>query len=599
MSFDDRDKEFGNKKSDEEDFYELKHRSKDDNDDSMNDFLKDEDFELEGYQEEEERSVESEGLRSKRIKQRKKRRKTIFKIAAILFVLVVVAVAIVFWLVPWVKNRFFSETEVPEGERITIPESLVLGDDINIVFSCAGENLLEPEISSIIFSSYYRGDNKLISLCIPPRTLMEIPGFGTEVIGRSVNIGGMDLMDLTLEDDLGMDIKIDYHILFDVYNTVNELGGIDIQMDEEVSIKNYDDGSTFKLEKGSNLIDGAEALNFLKYFSGVEEGISVEDITKQKLIVDAIIKKMVGGSEEEFAGNLNLVKDFMETNSSMEERLRIFAVFSSLEPENNYVYSLDVSSKELEGEDVVYVPENISKLAEIFSRESTPEVEETGDFTEVVKITVLNGAYDSPGAFGLAGNTSETFKGLKFEDGGNKYEVIEIGNSDNVYEYTQILVYSPDENKLAAASDIKQVLGTGSINVREDEVTGPDIIVILGKDYLTLVTEAGADEEAADQLVKIIVLNGEGTGKLARTVTDIIESHFNSGEETVVMLEPEDADNYNYTQTEITIFSSRESVNELAQSIRERLGTGVIKYSEDNVHNVDISVTVGSDYTNQ
>jgi anionic cell wall polymer biosynthesis LytR-Cps2A-Psr (LCP) family protein len=600
MSFDDGSKGSSGNEPEDDDFYELKHGKKD-NDDYMNDFLKDEDFELEGYEEkkeQEEESIEAGGLRSKRIKQRRKRRNNIFKIVAILFVIILVAVAVVFWLVPWIKGRFFTETEIPEEERIAVPESLILGDDVNIVFSCADENLLEPDISSIIFSSYYTSGSKLISLCIPPRTLMDIPGSGTEVVGKSVNIGGMDLLDLSLENNLGMDIEIDYHLLFDVYNTVNKLGGIEIQLEEELSVKNYEDGSTFKLEKGSNLIDGAEALNFLKYFSGIEKDVGTENIVKQKLILDAIIKKIAGENEEELAGNVNLIEEFIDTNSSMEDRLKIFSALSSLKPENNYVYGLDVNSSELEGEDIIYIPQNISKLAEIFSKQEIPPEEEAGDFTETVRITILNGAYDSPDAFGLAGNTSESFKNLKFDDGTNKYEIIEVGNSQDIYDSTQILVYSPDTNKLAAADDIIKVLGTGSKNIREDEISGSDIIIILGKDYLALLSEPGQVEEE-DRLAKIIVLNGEGTTKLAATVTGILNDYFNSGEERVVMMEPKDADNHNYTQTKIVIFSSGDVIGELAQSIQERLGVGVIEYSENNVDNVDISVIVGSDYTNK
>jgi len=601
MSFYDGNKRSGENEPEDEDFYELRHGKKED-DDSMNDFLKNEDFELEGYEEKEEESEgsrESEGLRSKRIKQRRRRRNTIFKIVAILLVLVIAAVAVVFWLVPWIKGRFFTESEIPEEERITVPESLILGDDVNIVFSCAGENLLEPEISSIILSSYYTSENKLISLCIPPRTLMDIPGFGADTVGNSVNIGGMDLLDLSLENNLGMDIEVDYHILFDVYNTVNKLGGIDIELDEEVLVKNYDDGSTFKMEKGSNLLDGAETLNFLKYFSGIEKDVPVENIVKQKLVIDAIIKKIVGANEEEFSSNLNSIEDFIDTNSSMEDRLKIFAVLSGLEPANNNVYNLDVTPSEDPGvEDVIYIPQNISKLAEIFSKEGTPEEEETDNFTSTVKITVLNGAYDSPEAFGLARNTSESLKGLKFEDGTNKYEIVEIGNSQDIYDSTQILVYSPDTNKLAAANDVKEVIGTGEIKYREDEISNSDIILILGKDYLALLNEPAQVEEE-ERLAKIIVLNGEGTTKLAATVTDIIDDYLNSGGEQVVMMEPKDADNYNYTQTRITIFSSGKGISELAQSIQERLGVGVIEYSENNVDNVDISIIVGSDYINQ
>ncbi|MEA2015577.1 MAG: LCP family protein, partial [Actinomycetota bacterium] len=433
MSFDEDDEWLKKDDSDEDDFYNLDDGNEKSNG-SMDDFLKDEDFEIERYreeqkeekeeEEEEEGSREIEGVRSRRTRQRKKKRKGVLIIVAVVLAVVMVAAGIVFWVVPWAKDKFFNKEVATDEDRIDVPESLALGKNVNLVFACAGENLLEPDISTIVFSSYYSSENKLISLCIPPKTLMDIPTMGAEMIGRSVNEGGMDLLDLSLENNLGMDIEVDYHILFDVYNTVNELGGIVLELEDGATVKNYDDGSTFNLEKGENLIDGAEALNFLKFFSGMEENVPIESITNQKLIIDAIIKKVAGESDEDLSANMNLIKDYMDTNLSMEESLKIFSTFAGIEEPGNKIYSLEVSSTELEGEDIVYLPQNISELSEIFSKEEVTEpTEETGDFTETVKITILNGAYDSSEAFGLATNTSEIFKNLKFDDERDKYDV--------------------------------------------------------------------------------------------------------------------------------------------------------------------------------
>lgn len=597
MSFDEDEKESKDRYSDR---YFGEGDSHDINDDdkksrnSGDDFFKDEDFEFESYEGED---IESEGFRSKRIKQRKKRRKVVFRIIAVLFVLVIVAAGAVFGY-RYIKNKYFTGAEeIKEEERISVPSSLELGQDINMAIACAGENLLEPELSSIIFSSYYSSEGKLISLCIPVKTLMDIPGIGAELVGNSVELGGMDLLSLSLENNLGMDMKVDYYILLDVYNVVNKLEGVELELDEEITVKNYDDGSTIKLEKGKNLIDGTEAVNFLKYFSGVEKDAPIGDIVKQKILLDAIIDKIVGESEEELSANLNLIKDFMDTDLNMEDRLKIFSTFSSIEADKNYTYALDVSSTELEGEGTVYLP-NVSGLAEIFNKEGTAPEEEVTSFTDTVKITILNGVYNSPEAFGLAGTTSKIFKDLKFEDGRNKYEVVKVENADTGdNENTQILVYSPDENSLAAADDIKGVLGVGSIST-VGETIDSDIVIILGEDYLN-VTAASQEGEVEGQLAKIIVINGEGTTGLAATVTDILEDYFNTEEKVVEMSEPRSADNFNYTQTEIVIFTSGEGVNELAQQIQERLGVGVIEYSDNNVDNVDIGIILGSDYTNQ
>ena len=588
MSFDEDEKKFKGRDPGERDSYNMDNGSKKPRN-SGDDFFKDEDFELEGYKDEE---VESEGFRSKRIKEKRKKGKKFFRIIAVMLVLVVVAVGVVFWVVPWIKGKLPSKVEIPEEEPISIPPSLELGQDINLVIACAGGNLDEPEVSSIIFSSYYSSEDALISLCIPVRTLMDIQGFGAKLVGESVKVGGMDLLKLTLEKNLGMDMKIDYHILLDVYNVVNKLGGIDLELDKEITVKNYDDGSTFKLEKGKNPVDGTEAVNFLKYFSGIEKDVPIENVTKQKLLLDAIISKIAGESDEKLSDNLNLIKDFMDTDLSMEERSKIFSTFSKIEPGKNEVHALNVSSTELE-EGIVYIPD-VSGLAEIFKKEGTPP-EEVAAVEETVNLTILNGA----GAPGLAAEVSELLKSQVFESGKSKYNILEKRNADNFnYDTTEILVYSVQSYVVEAANDIKNILEVGNIIPREDEGANSDIIIVLGADYKAKAAEKAVSEEVA-QVIKIIVLNGESTKGLAATVTDILEDHFNAEEKVVEMSEPRDADNYNYTQTKIIIFTSGEGVNTLARQLQERLGVGVIEYSDNNVDNVDISIILGSDYINK
>lgn len=590
MSFDEDEKNFKGRDPGERDSYNMDNGGKKPSN-SGDDFFKDEDFELEGYKDEE---VESEGFRSKRIKEKRKKGKKFFRIIAAILVLVVVATGVVFLVVPWIKGKLPSKVEITEEEPIIIPESLALGEDLNIVFACASENLLEPDVNSIIFSSYYSSEEALISLCIPVNTLMDIPGIGAELVGESVKVGGMDLLSLTLEKNLGMDMKIDYYILLDVYNVVNKLGGIDLELDEEITVKNYDDGSTFKLEKGKNPVDGTKAVNFLKYFSGNDKEVPIENVTKQKLLFDAIISKIAGESDEKLSENLNLIKDFMDTDLSMEDRLKIFSTFSSIESDKKLSYALVVSSPtELEGMGIVYIPD-VSGLAEIFKKEGTAP-EEVAAVEETVNLTILNGV----GAPGLAAEVSELLKSQVFESGKSKYNILKAENADNSnYDTTEILVYSGQSYVVEAANDIKSILEVGNIIAREDEGANSDIIIVLGADYKAKAEEEVAEEEVA-QIIKINILNGEGTAELAFTAKGIIESYFNEDGKILEVVETKDADNWNYTQTKIIIFTSGEGVNTLAQQLQERLGVGVIEYSDNNVDNVDISIILGSDYTNK
>jgi anionic cell wall polymer biosynthesis LytR-Cps2A-Psr (LCP) family protein len=592
MSFSDDEDKFGNKDFDEEDLEDMGRRKRGSSD-FEDDFFKDEDFD---FEEESTEDVESEGFRVKRTRQKKKKRKTVFKIIGILAVLVVVAVAVVFWGIPWIKSLIPAEIEIPEEERISIPSSLELTQDINMVIACADQDLLEPDVSSIMFSRYYSMEEKLITLCIPVKTLLDVPGIGAGLVGESVEIGGMDLLSLTLERNLGMDMEVNHYILMDIYNVVNKLNGINLELDEDITVKNYDDNSTFELEKGDNLIDGTEALNFLKFFSGIEKDIPIGNITKQKSLFDAVIEKIVGENEEELSANLNIIGDFIDTDLSLEEELKIFSTFSEIESGKNNVYPLDVSSTELAEEEIVYLPD-VSELAEIFAMEESVSEEVTVTAEETVNLTILNGE----GTPGLAKQVAEILEGQLFESGKNKYNVLEIANEPTEkfdYAITEIIIYTDQSYVIEAAEDLKNILGVGNITTNENESIESDIIIILGADYKS--GEAGSEDALEeDGIIEINILNGEGTALLAATAQKILEEHFNAEEEVMEVVETKDADNWDYEQTEIIIFDSGEKVNELAQQIQERLGVGIIKYSDDNIDNVDISIILGSDYTSQ
>ncbi len=555
------------------------------------DFFKDEDFEFADYSGDD---AGEEGYRSKRIREKRKKRKLIYTSFTVFIILIIIAAAIVFGY-RYIKNRFFTPVEITEEERITVPESLELGQDINIIISCAAEDLNEPDVSSIMFTSYYSTSGETRSLCMPVNTFMDIPGIGPELIGRSVEIGGMDLLSLTLEKGLGMDMEIDYYLLMDIKSVVGKLGGIELSLDQAYAVKNYSDNTTFSLEPGVNLLDGDETHNMLKYFSGIEKDVPVEDIKIQKKIIDTLIATIVGDGEEDLTNNINLVKDYIDSDLSLEELLKLFSTFSKIEAGKNIVYTIGISSKtELEGGRTVYLPD-VANLSNLFNKDQAQEEVVTGT-ERTITVTILNGV----GTPGIAAGLSDALKSQVYESGKVKFDILEVGNADNFnYSESEIVVYSSNESIiLTAASEIKGMLGTGNITTREEEVVSSDIVIILGSDYDPTSAQDVVPVEVVG-IVDMIILNGEGTAKLAATVQGILEDHFNADEKIIEVIETRDADNWGYTQTEIIIYADDEGIEAFAQQIQERLGVGVIKKSDNNIDNVDITVLLGSDYTSQ
>ena len=63
---------------------------------------------------------------------------------------------------------------------------------------------------------------------------MEIPGFGSESIDKSVGYGGMDLLKLALKNNLGMDVN--NYILNDIIDVINKLEGLNVTLNEDITI---------------------------------------------------------------------------------------------------------------------------------------------------------------------------------------------------------------------------------------------------------------------------------------------------------------------------------------------------------------------------
>jgi anionic cell wall polymer biosynthesis LytR-Cps2A-Psr (LCP) family protein len=510
----------------------------------------------------------------------------------------------------FIKNKYFSEpseTATSAEEAIVIPSSMKLGRDMSIAILCSGDDLLEPDISTIIFSKYTNADSELISLCIPVNTLFEIPGFGLDTVNRSVEYGGPDLLKLTLENNTGIDVES--YLLMDIINTVNKLESISVNLDEAVTITS-EGGSTTELNQGENILNGETAHSFLKYFSGTNPDVGASGIKNQKLIVDAVMKKIVGSEESDLSKNLTKISDYIDTDLNLEELSELISTIASLEDGKNQVHALDGRTEPIdESGTVVFVPD-ISRVAAIFNQEVEMTEETVEELGETVTVTVLNGV----GTKGIAGQTAELLRGLRFTDGTPRYNVTDVGDADN-YDYTETQISSRllEENYLKAADHIRNVLLVGNVSSDENSEQETDIIVVIGKDFdydaaVAALEQSGGqvqetaqettgEEAAAEVVYDINILNGEGTTGLASTAQGIIEENLNKEQKIINIKETKNADNFNYSETEILIHTDKDGITDTANNIKDALGVGTVSESSDNPDNVDITVILGSDFT--
>ncbi|MCL4386395.1 MAG: LCP family protein [Cyanobacteria bacterium] len=556
------------------------------------DFFKDEDFD---YSDDEVvptgEDPEEYSLRTKRIKQRRKRRKIIT--SSILIIILIAAIATgVFFGYKFIKNKLMNnsnQTQTTTAQPISIPSNLQLTEDISMAVAGAAENLQEPDINFIFFSRFDSKNSKLSTVTIPVKTLMDIPGFGLESVDKAVGYGGMDLLMLTLKKALGMDLN--KYIIFDIKDIVDKLGGITINLDQAATIKNFKDGSPIELQQGENKLDGIKAISYLIYFNGSQKDVAINLTSNQKKIFDSLFLQIAGKDDKELEKNLNSIKSFYETNLTDTEIYQLISTVSKLKPENNAVYPLDVTSVELEGGNVFYVPD-ISKLGQFFNVETNNTTESTVLNKVTVDLQVLNGV----GTPGIAGKVGTLFKDLKYDDGTPKFNLLQAKDADNYnYATTQIIVNSKDPSYMALAEEIKNILKTGNIT-KNEQAPAQNIVIIVGADY-GKTSDTTQTTQQVGAPAKINILNGVGIAGLAKKAKKQLEDSMNADTKVIEVVETKNAANFNYKQTEILFFQNTDEVNNIAQKIQKILGVGVIKYSEKNPDNVAISIILGKDYS--
>jgi hypothetical protein len=358
----------------------------------------------------------------------------------------------------------------------------------------------------------------------------------------------------------------------------------------------------------------------MKYYSGNTPELAISDVRMQKLLMDSIMRKIVGSKDGELAKNLTRVNDLMDTDLNLEELSEFISTAAGISEENNKSYALDgrFESTDDEAGAIVFVPD-IARVLEIFKQESLVPVDTTAVETgQTMTVSVLNGV----GTKGLASKTAELFKGLKFADGTARYSVTNIADAPSTYEKTQIILKSPDEAFVKSAEYMMSILFVGTSVNDETEAQTTDLILIIGKDFdLEVATQKAAEAMqgssssgeasetpideisettetvAAGEVFILNILNGEGTSGIALTVKSILEKELNKSQATIKVQETKNADNFKYTATKIITHTDKAGIEEMAESIKNTMGVGTISASSDNPDKVDITIIIGSDFT--
>ena len=119
---------------------------------------------------------------------------------------------------------------------------------------------------TIILMNIDPNSHSINAISIPRDSKVYIDNHGTNKINSAHAFGGIKLCKKTIEDTLG--VRVDKYIMVHddaVKDVVNVLGGIPIYVEKRMNYDDYAGKLHIHLEKGLNVLDGTQAVGYLRF----------------------------------------------------------------------------------------------------------------------------------------------------------------------------------------------------------------------------------------------------------------------------------------------------------------------------------------------
>lgn len=360
-----------------------------------------------------------------------------------------------------------SEEEQPTSTE----EELVFSGKTNLLIVGSDKSLEQISPNSVILTSYNSISEESLLLSIPLRTILQ---FSEEAVTvqQLLKEGRIEDLKSAINDSIG--IEVDHYILVNVFDLVEKIGGVSVNIPENISFPDINTDVTVLLEKGEKNLSGDLAISYLHYISG--EGESILHVSDQQDIYLSILDKLMANkSYSEIANEMQLISEYFASDFSVEELISLGSSMTKLQESKIFKdKTLPIIVAEIDGNNYhVPQPEKITEIFGEFEPVISPEEKEKSD------IIILNGC-GSPGIANNAGN--------KLQD---DFQIVEIGNAASFqYTETKIIVTSFKISVIEDAISIRELLGVGKIvtdgSLSEQSRQRADIVIIIGSDYIPI-----------------------------------------------------------------------------------------------------------------
>lgn len=333
---------------------------------------------------------------------------------------------------------------------------------VNILIVGCDEIENHGRADTIVFLSISPKTKDVLILSIPRDTRVEIPGRGMDKINHAYAFGGEKLISKTVSSFL--DVPIHFYAVADFngfVNIIDELGGVDINVEKEMYYVDKAGGVEINLYPGKQILDGEKSLQYIRFRN--DKLGDLGRIKRQQKLALAVIKKMMNfDSITKIPQISEEIKRYIETNIKVQDAIALANLFKGVNQEKFKLETVHGNPVYIEG--VSYLEPNVEEVRKrvkslIYGLNSGVEVE------------VLNGN-------AMSGIAHRIAKDLELQG----FKVVNIGNADNFdYEKTKIIVYSKEVN---LDNEFKKLFNDFEIVKEYRTQTNIDLVIILGKDMI-------------------------------------------------------------------------------------------------------------------
>lgn len=303
---------------------------------------------------------------------------------------------------------------------------------------------------------------------VPTTMVADVPGYGLLPVGDAGTFGGLPLLELTLENQLGISVDAAVRVTQQDWAAVfARTGGFEVDVARPILREGAAGAAARRFEAGPQFLDGPRLAELLTIDAQGEDELTSFARVRQVLEGFLVTGEVDGGLDELFVDGAPML-----TTSDTEVVEQVLRGLAGEDAVDRVVLRTLPVTVMGSGDGVFYRLDDAR--AQQFVEDVLGGTEQvTADDREGLRLEILNGN----GRAGIGADVASLLVPL------GHTVAITRNAEDFDNPTTRVLLYGDDDELLAAAQEIVDTLGVGRIEISDVASSVVDITVLVGADF--------------------------------------------------------------------------------------------------------------------